>query len=264
MARRKVEGRCRVCGRLDLLTFEHVPPRSAFNDSTVLFSTIEQWTASDRDGRKRGTYQQGGAGGHVLCGQCNNDTGRWYASEYVRWAKLVVPALARLPANDEPGPLCMSACYPLRLLKQAVVMFLAASTEKFADGHPDLRRFVLDRHCQHLPPRYEFFLTLYRGPMARSGPISVVLRNGSPQALGEIAFAPFAFVITYDSPPHRGVGRITHFSHYGYDQRSDVDLPVAIGEGHTPFPEDYRTKVQVERDTRENEREAVELRRALR
>lgn len=56
---------------------------------------------------------------------------------------------------------------------------------------------------------------------------------------------------------------VTHFSQYDYDQPSDLDLPVAIGEGHTPFPEDYRTKEQVERDTGENEREAAELRHSM-
>ncbi len=263
MARTKVEGHCRICGRLDYLTFEHIPPRSAFNDSRVLLSTIDEWMATDRDGRTRGSYQQGGAGGHVLCGRCNNSTGRWYASEYVRWAKSIVPILARLPACERPGLLGISGCYPLRLLKQAVVMFLAASTERFADGHPDLRNFVLDKRSRNLPPRYEFYMTLYRGPMARTVPFSVVVRDGRPQALGEVAFAPFAFMVTFDSPPHRSVGRITHFSSYDYDQPSDLDLPVAIGEGHTPFPEDYRTKAQVERDTRENEQEAAELRRGL-
>jgi hypothetical protein len=54
------------------------------------------------------------------------------------------------------------------------------------------------------------------------------------------------------SPPRLRAGRITHFVQHLFDQPSDVALPVAIGEGHTPFPEHFRTKAQMDMDTAAN------------
>lgn len=85
MARRKKKpGMCRICGKKGDLSFEHVPPQSAFNKTTVIEYTLESWTTKRK---VKGKQRQGGVGEHTLCEQCNNDTGSWYADEYVKWAK---------------------------------------------------------------------------------------------------------------------------------------------------------------------------------
>ncbi len=76
MARKVVMGTCHICGVEGRLSFEHVPPKSAFNDQRVL--TIGYDTAINLGPyhRPSGRILQRGAGAYTLCAPCNNQTGR--------------------------------------------------------------------------------------------------------------------------------------------------------------------------------------------
>ena len=85
----KVIGHCRICGTYDKLSFEHVPPRSAFNDEPILFADVERLRAGGHpdDYEKGAREQQKGAGAYTLCDRCNSTTGGWYAPAYMSFAK---------------------------------------------------------------------------------------------------------------------------------------------------------------------------------
>lgn len=89
-------GTCRLCGKEGELTFEHIPPRSAYNRDRVQLQTPE---VVDGEGivAVPGRYQQRGAGGCYLCGDCNNFLGREYVPDYMRFARIVGEALNRTP-----------------------------------------------------------------------------------------------------------------------------------------------------------------------
>lgn len=67
-------GTCHICCENKKLTFEHFPPRSAFNDSKVMY---------------KGELMQRGLGKKTLCADCNNKMGSFYLHEYVRFIKLI-------------------------------------------------------------------------------------------------------------------------------------------------------------------------------
>ncbi len=76
MARKKVFGNCRICGiytKLSLLSFEHVPPRAAFNDCTAAGKQIFELINKDPDHYFEGKrhISQRDAGAHTLCEKCN-------------------------------------------------------------------------------------------------------------------------------------------------------------------------------------------------
>jgi hypothetical protein len=80
------EGTCHLCGTYGPLSFEHVPPKSAFNDRPVLLGSIDDvWDADLDDTKLRGKIQQRGAGSYTLCGWCNSFTGRTYAPGLAAW-----------------------------------------------------------------------------------------------------------------------------------------------------------------------------------
>ena len=81
-------GRCRICGKAEQLSREHIPPRSAGNDSTAEVQYIEDWLRRDDPEHvpNGGESESGGIWGRVLCEPCNNYTGR-YATEYRDWAR---------------------------------------------------------------------------------------------------------------------------------------------------------------------------------
>lgn len=63
------EAICRLCGELKEMTFEHIPPRSAFNDNQKLFTSIQDHL----DGHRYKKYPRG-IGKYSLCQECNNLT----------------------------------------------------------------------------------------------------------------------------------------------------------------------------------------------
>jgi len=66
--------------------------------------------------------------------------------------------------------------------------------------------------------------------------------------MSEVAFPPFGIIMAFDSPPpETAFGRINPLRQFGPDDVADVRLELLIGEGHTPFPGDYRTRDEVER-----------------
>ena len=123
-------GKCSVCGSVGRLTFEHVPPKAAFNDHPRLFSNILDFVEDSEVGdprRARRHKQPRGVGAETLCDRCNNVTGSWYGNAYVAWAvqgmqfRYAVPGSSSLllPFHLLPGRvgkqiLCMfaSACGP--------------------------------------------------------------------------------------------------------------------------------------------------------
>ncbi len=77
-------GICHICRSDGPLSFEHVPPKSAFNDKPIVWRVGRD--ALDNLPSARGQIKQKGAGAYTLCPTCNNKTGGWYGSAYAKWA----------------------------------------------------------------------------------------------------------------------------------------------------------------------------------
>lgn len=159
MPRRRAEdaiGTCHLCLKVGPLSFEHVPPRAAFNSSRVDVQGLEHWLSRGTDGPGlRKTIQQGGQGLQVFCADCNSETGSWYASELTGWVHGAVAAMRALPPiaemDQELEPhvarLRINQVRPLAFVKQIITMVLAVNDIGFAERHPALRRFVLVEKC---------------------------------------------------------------------------------------------------------------------
>src|SRR5216684_6998566 len=85
MSQMKREGVCHICGNYGPLSFEHIPPRAAFNNRSVIKVKFEEALELGPDGVAKGPIQQQGAGQYTLCRKCNNDTGAWYGKSFVDW-----------------------------------------------------------------------------------------------------------------------------------------------------------------------------------
>src|ERR1700688_5296960 len=68
-------GTCCLCGSYGKLSFEHFPPRKAFNENPVLYSEIQDWLAGGNPDKFSGRKQRRGVGAYTLCESCNNRTG---------------------------------------------------------------------------------------------------------------------------------------------------------------------------------------------
>ena len=147
MARKPVFGSCHICGQHTKLSFEHVPPRAAFNDCPAVgkqFSELINKNPNDYFEEKGEVSQRGPVGGYTLCEECNNNTGAWYGTEFAKWAHQGMDILEY--TYSSPSLYYRFHIFPLRVLKQIICMFFSITDDLFACNHPDLVRFVLNKN----------------------------------------------------------------------------------------------------------------------
>lgn len=162
--RKKKYGTCKLCGKEGKLSFEHVPPKSAFNNQREHFEAtmddLLKLSCVDLDSNLRipanaRRIKQGGIGFYSLCESCNNITGSWYASEFVKFSMQAMFNL--LKANGKPTLFYPMYFHPLRVVKQIVTMFFSICIDGMRDLEPELQHFVLNREMRYLSPRYKIY-----------------------------------------------------------------------------------------------------------
>lgn len=256
----KVTGPCHICNTVGDLSFEHVPPRAAFNDRPVENPDIRKLIGRTDPGvldNPRGRTSQRGAGAYTLCPRCNSITGHRYGTAYVDWA---IQGLGLINASGgSPSLYHVFHIFPLRVLKQVVTMFFSANGPNFRATHPGLVRFVLNRDERHLDPGIRVFAFYTLSNRSRQSGVSTLLRlsddglSAQAKFFSEITFPPFGYVLSINSPPPDGeLFDISFFAGYRYQDWVDVQLRLRAKPIFSWLPGDYRTREEVEETFRAN------------
>lgn len=236
------EGTCRLCWEYGKLTFEHIPPKKAFNNYQQLLTTIEDHLSKRPYSRFRK-----GLGKYSLCERCNNSTGAWYGDAFVSWTKQGFDWLDKVH-----GEKMLNLPYyirPLNVLKQVMVMAIAMSTEPIEEANRELRQFLLNPRQRHIPSDYRAFV--YFGMKGRlrfnSGmAIMDITGKGSDYVMAEVALPPFGYCITRpvgdrnSLAESKGLYDINWFSSYGFNEWTQIHLRIPTRETNFPSPLDYR------------------------
>ncbi|MGJ8744433.1 hypothetical protein [Polaribacter sp.] len=231
-------GICRLCGNNAKLTFEHIPPKGAFNSSPVYFQDAEN--LSDKSNYKYGGKKRSnkGAGGYHLCKSCNNNTGSWYANNYIDFVKLGAYVMThRVYANNF---ICAEyTIKPLNVIKQILTMFIALESSGYLIKIAGLREFILNKHNQALPTNIKIFMYMTSSIKLRNA-LSWSNVDGVFRTFGEISYIPFGFHISIDSPPiNRPFCDITSFSKQKFNEELIVKLPLRHLIPNKQFPGIY-------------------------
>jgi hypothetical protein len=242
--------RCRLCGIDAGLGFGEGTPTSAYKGNPARVFGFDAWLLQGRDA----------PGPYTLCDDCSEQAAELYLPEFRRWAGAASDLIAHGPAADDelnadPRPTWLTAelvnVKPARFLKQVVTMLLAIAPAGFLQsGHLDLGDYARDPKRTGLPPRYQFYLSLFRGPYARFVGYSAQLNHvtGQTEQLVELAYPPFSCVLSLAGDAAIETTNITGFSELRVNEVCIVDLDLLNGFGHTPFPADFRTLAAVERE----------------
>lgn len=246
----KHKGKCALCGKEGKLTFEHIPPRAAFNSKPVRPVTLEAiLEGPDREpwdisGLKYINQQQG-MGLHSLCASCNNDTGAWYGDAYRDFAHrgMLLVQNDIDPAYQSVG---FQKVYPLRFIKQVLSLFCSVNPNANID---DLRAFVRDRDATGLDKaKYKVCMYFTRSQTKRYfGLAGMGSFTGEVVVFSEITAAPFGFLL-YLNPPEKydfAGFDITSFADLKYDDLHDVKMPLVFREVNNWLPHDYRSKDEI-------------------
>lgn len=244
-------GKCHLCGESGELSFEHVPPRKAFNERPVVKAQFEDIIGLGPDEQIKGTIQQRGVGGYTLCPKCNNNTGSWYGTGFIDWCYQGFEILEK--TNGKPTLIYLNYLFPLRIIKQIITMFFSVNGSEFGDANPELVKFILNREQYNLSPKYRFFVYYNTGGRFRFAGVSAKVDINTREicTLSEINFPPYGYVMTFDSaPPESRLFEITHFSKYRYNDHVVKAMKLPVLPTHMLFPGDYRTKEEIEKQAK--------------
>lgn len=258
MSKKKIIGVCRVCARNAQLTFEHVPPKSAFNNHKFFYTTnvhpllekkdaktFDELTSFDKNTAKK---NQGGIGIHSLCGLCNNLFGTYYVRAYKEWITQSMEFF-KLESELERSKFVVKI-QPLNVLKQIIAMFFSINT-KLSKLYPELKSYLLNKETNTLPEGIRVFVYYNFIGEVRYEPFTVVGKfdiNSEIIQASEITFPPMGYVLVFngqnvDSRLHE----ITYFSNYQLGEVVSIPQKLNILPTHIKYILDYRTKEEIEK-----------------
>lgn len=241
------EGICRICGYYKKLSYEHIPPKSAFNDQQRVFETMQNLL----EGHSHTKFRQG-IGKQSLCVSCNSNTGGWYGGSFVDWSRQGLEWLDKL--GDKSLFSLPYYIKPLNVIKQIVIMALAMSSERTLAYHRELRRFVLNKYQRYLPPKYRIYTYFNVNGQPRFAAEMAIMRsdtNSGDYVEAEISLPPFGYCVSTPIKGSKslaetqGLYEITWFSDFAYDEWVPVHLRLPSKETHEPLPLDYRSESEI-------------------
>ena len=220
---KKHEGKCALCGKYGPLSFEHIPPESAFNSSGAKpVSTLDLLKKEgnypwDTKGIRYKNLQQG-MGLYSLCQDCNSLTGAMYGNAYCDFAQKADYLLnSSIPKDMHTAE--FSDLYPLRIIKQILSMFCSINPAADID---DLRSFVMEKDSVGIDThKYRVCMCFTNNKViSYSGFVGIInFLKSKTSLVSQIVAYPFSFFLYLnldEKQPYDGFD-ITPFANCSYD-----------------------------------------------
>ncbi len=239
------------------MSFEHIPPESAFNSSRVKsYNVIDLVTDEGKfpwefSKFKYAKEQQKGSGYNALCTECNSKFGHWYVPHYTKFTKTiekcVVEELAK--KSDLTNITIRFNNIPLLpIIKQIVLMFCVVNNSCFDDE--TIRQFLLNRDFHYIDKsKYRIGIYYNLGPFQKQIPLACMCTGNPPQniVLSEISNYPLGFILHLNPKPDLKslAFDITDFAYSTFDEKSNIDISLNLLESNIPFPNDFRSKKEI-------------------
>ena len=265
-------GRCALCGKEGELTFEHIPPRKAFNWFPQRTISGDTWLNSVSDPLRKPwdvedlqyNNLQRGLGAHSLCQKCNNFTGARYGNEYVRFANGLHSLMEKEQAKPGMTMYVESAEFrPLPVMKQIISMFCSMHCQMNTQAPMELlRKFVLDENSNDFPKdKFRLGMYLFHSGVMRRCPITamgMVGDNGIQfELISELVTYPVGYMLYFGPTENTKMPcpDITDFCNFRYDQEITIQIQLPIYECNSMIVGDFRTKEEIEAKMNEKEDE---------
>lgn len=222
-------GICALCGKQCELTYEHIPPRAAFNSKpakmysgeTLLFNGDRlPWDVQGL----RYIDRQKGAGKYSLCQECNNNTGTWYGDTYKDIAYIVADALEK-KKNESVQGIGIKEIYGARFIKQIISMFCSVNDYHFLAGY--LNPTKVEDKIQHSP----LFQTLIDAQKALYDAVFLFeelrafVRNKDAVGLDKSKFKLCMYATNSDLLKTNGLSTVINFTENSFLTLSEITVP---------------------------------------
>ncbi len=224
---KKAYGTCCICGKDTELTFEHIPPKAAFNHFHLRLYDFFGYLIHNYT---KYTATQNGMGRYSLCSSCNNRTGEWYGAAYAEFASQGMSYYRTQAQGLMAVPYTI---YPLRVLKQIVSCFASVNGPSWCQQNPMIREFLLNPYEQKFPPNIDIRMYVQgRGQTKISGIIGQMNPFTGERFCGsEWGHIPFSYIYIHDTTYTNywvlnELYSVLSFLQYGYDDRAKVYLNI--------------------------------------
>lgn len=268
LPRKPIKGRCRLCGQIDDLTKEHIPPKSSGNKQRHTNLTFDDWLRDkleEDNPEAKHTVEQGGIFGYTICRSCNSLTGKLYGNEYKKWVEFakkkidsfgngIVPQLDSITGpfgeNFTFGSKEDGSVKPGAFVRQVLSCLCSLSGSwDLAERYPAIRRIILEQATEPLPQGMELGMFIFFGPRVRvHGPqLKIDANTLTWRWVQEIAYPPFAFqFVIASNNPQPGLGLlIDNFTMLKPETEQYYSGLIEMGFGWSPYPGDYRSKTAI-------------------
>lgn len=242
-------GICKLCKKERFLTYEHIPPRSAFNKRTTFqsISSDDFYKNSKEYSLRRlkpnSKINQGGYGEYCLCEKCNNFLGSTYVNDYTFLAKVSYSIIEEYP-NEKCYDFQIPDINLLYFMKQVIAMFICLNDLSFTDMHPELLKFVKDKRTNYLPERYKLYMYLNDEGNSRLGNLHF---TNLYSKICEFTFRPFGFVLNIDNPYSiQELSNITDLKNWRDLKNKDLRIRLNKYPTISPHILDYRSAEEYE------------------
>jgi hypothetical protein len=236
---KKRTGICHLCGEFKELTFEHIPPKAAFNDKPIFIQKHEHLFDQKSYVYGKSIRSNNGAGSHCFCASCNNKTGTWYARDF---SNFVIQARDHFAKMDSISRLNLIEFdfNPLNVLKQILTMFIGIDHSKLLMNDQSLTSFILEKENKDLPEKYQIYIYNTISDKKRMYGIQWNNRNGRMNTHSEITFSPFGYFLAIDSsPPISNMTNITNFKKYNFNESKGFIIPLIFLKTDKMFLGEY-------------------------
>ena len=246
--RQNKKGICKLCGDEKKLSFEHVPPRVAYNKTTRYYSFPQKDYYESKNilnFKPKGKIFQGGIGYHSLCEKCNNFLGFNYVRPFSSFVNIGMNFIFNYDFDflyvkiDNQNP--------FRILKQIASMFISISDLTFSKMYPEFVEFVINPDKRDLSNRFRFYLYLNNeGHFRKYGFPTFTNFHGF---ICELTYPPFGYVLNIDNEfciDH--LTEITHFKNFIDNSKNEIELGLHKYPTHIHMPLDFRKKEEIPKE----------------
>jgi len=255
------KGYCHICQKYKDLTYEHIPPRRAFNytrarsieGNEILKLMSDENRMPWETGGLKYISKQRGMGIYSLCQKCNNLTGEYYGNEYVKFANTIhrlYPEIQKRIKDKDSNVVGIEilGMKPLLFAKQVLSMF-CSTCPNITKKDSDIIDLLLNKEKTGLDSKkYKLSMFLLKDyKIGYTGLQAMYVTGIGTRLLATIDAYPFGFVLEFDPNDKIKTPELDITSFFNEYECAEYDLNFGIPllERNNIFSCDYRSKEEI-------------------
>ncbi|MGB3945578.1 MAG: hypothetical protein WBK76_01945 [Candidatus Saccharimonadales bacterium] len=252
MVRKQREpAKCRVCGKIERLTEEHILPRAAGGNKTIkVFTGTEMLKTIKKDSGEKpyGVIKQSGHTEFTLCKSCNNHSGLVYDKDFADFYNTIAYKIAELVQDvklednqtldnyllNQQILIELDGVKPMNVAKRVLVAFCSVEFAGLTDRSPEIRKAIMEKTYTPDTSQFSLYMTPHVGSSSYFATMASLSGLGTgkivTQAFAGIEIGPLAFYFS-KRDEHKKGGNLSKcidvtnwLTDCSYDQKAHVKI----------------------------------------